>query len=50
MAASSGERLVEQEISDEMLTVGEEEVEAGAGEAGLSVDDGSASQSEQNEE
>ena len=39
MAASSGQRLVEQEIADEMLTVGEEEVEAGAGEAGLTVNE-----------
>jgi len=37
MAAASGQRLVEQEIADEMLTVGEEDVEPGAGEAGLSV-------------
>jgi DNA-directed RNA polymerase subunit omega len=50
MAASSGERLVEQEISDEMLTVGEEEVEAGAGEAGLSVDEGSTPQNEDQSE
>jgi DNA-directed RNA polymerase subunit omega len=47
MAASSGERLVEQEISDEMLTVGEEEVEAGSGEAGLTVNEGNSSQSEE---
>ena len=39
MAASSGQRLVEQEIADEMLTVGEEDVEAGAGEAGLTVNE-----------
>lgn len=40
MAAASGQRLVEQEIADEMLTVGEEDVEPGAGESGLSVDEG----------
>jgi DNA-directed RNA polymerase subunit omega len=39
MAASSGQRLVEQEIADEMLTVGEEDVEPGAGEAGLTVNE-----------
>lgn len=39
MAASSGQRLVEQEIADEMLTVGEEEVESGAGEAGITVNE-----------
>ena len=39
MAASSGQRLVEQEIADEMLTVGEEDVESGAGEAGLTVNE-----------
>jgi DNA-directed RNA polymerase subunit omega len=39
MAAASGQRLVEQEIADEMLTVGEEDVEPGTGEAGLSVNE-----------
>jgi DNA-directed RNA polymerase subunit omega len=39
MAAASGQRLVEQEIADEMLTVGEEDVEPGAGESGLSVNE-----------
>jgi DNA-directed RNA polymerase subunit omega len=39
MAGASGQRLVEQEIADEMLTVGEEEVEPGAGESGLTVND-----------
>ena len=47
MAASSGQRLVEQEISDEMLTVGEEEVEPGAGESGLTVNEENAPPSEE---
>lgn len=47
MAAASGQRLVEQEIADEMLTIGEEEVEPGAGESGLTVNEENTPPSEE---
>jgi DNA-directed RNA polymerase subunit omega len=47
LAATSGQRLVEQEIADEMLTVGEEEVEPGAGESGLTVNEENTPPSEE---
>jgi len=47
MAAASGQRLVEQEIAEEMLTIGEEDVEPGAGESGLTVTEENAPPSEE---
>lgn len=47
ISAASGQRLVEQEIADEMLTVGEEEVEPGAGESGLTVNEENTPPSEE---
>lgn len=47
MAAASGQRLVEQEIADEMLTIGEEDVEPGAGESGLTVNEENTPPSEE---